>query len=190
MTAKISCVVVDGVTIGHPCCGIHNCKIPLASQRHRFCPEHEAQNHLCSIVNCDRPIVPETLACDDPAHQEVWKHHTARGQSRFTLHACLERARKAGAATAMATGGDSEDLEDLEAAEVDFLLDDDGKVVNEEVSEACPDKPPTGNRRIRAQFGRRRTHNEQIIVAPCGVIIACATFYGAEALHTVAVSAL
>ena len=41
--------------------------------------------------------------------------------------------------------------------------------------------------KVRAQFGRRRTHNEQIIVAPCGVIIARATFYGAEAVSSVAV---
>ena len=43
--------------------------------------------------------------------------------------------------------------------------------------------------KVRAQFGRKRTHNEEIIVAPCGVIIARATFYGAEAISSVAVSA-
>ncbi|KAF8236744.1 hypothetical protein L208DRAFT_1250906, partial [Tricholoma matsutake] len=38
---------------------------------------------------------------------------------------------------------------------------------------------------IRAQLGRRRTHNEQIIVAPCGMIIAQETFYGAEGVGSV-----
>lgn len=28
---KTSCVVVDGVTVGHPCCASHNCHLPLAS---------------------------------------------------------------------------------------------------------------------------------------------------------------
>jgi hypothetical protein len=42
--------------------------------------------------------------------------------------------------------------------------------------------------RIRAQFGRKRTHNEQIIVAPCGIIIARETFYGAEGVGSVIVS--
>ena len=41
--------------------------------------------------------------------------------------------------------------------------------------------------KIRTQFGRRQTHNEQIIVAPCGLVIARATFYGAEAIRDVAV---
>ncbi|KAF8219602.1 hypothetical protein L208DRAFT_1338990, partial [Tricholoma matsutake] len=27
-------VVIDGVTVGHPCCARHNCKIPLANNRH------------------------------------------------------------------------------------------------------------------------------------------------------------
>jgi hypothetical protein len=40
---------------------------------------------------------------------------------------------------------------------------------------------------IRAQLGRRRTHNEQIIVAPCGIIIARETFYGAEGVGSVIV---
>jgi hypothetical protein len=37
-------------------------------------------------------------------------------------------------------------------------------------------KSELGNRKIRAQFGRRRTHNEQTLVRPCGVICAWATF--------------
>ncbi|PPR02945.1 hypothetical protein CVT24_012157 [Panaeolus cyanescens] len=47
----------------------------------------------------------------------------------------------------------------------------------------CPTKSLTGNRPIlKAQFGRRRTHNEQTLVRPCGVIFARATMYGAEAV--------
>jgi hypothetical protein len=48
---------------------------------------------------------------------------------------------------------------------------------------------PTGNKKkLSAQFGRKRTHNEQVIVAPCGVILARETFFGAEAIATCAVS--
>ena len=42
-------------------------------------------------------------------------------------------------------------------------------------------------KRVRARFGRKRTHNEQILVAPCGMILARETFYGAEAIGTCAV---
>ena len=44
-------------------------------------------------------------------------------------------------------------------------------------------------KKVRAQFGRKRTHNEQIIVAPCGMIMARETFFGAEAVSSVVVSA-
>ena len=52
----------------------------------------------------------------------------------------------------------------------------------------CDTKSVTGNRKVKAQFGRRRTHNEQLLVRPCGVIFARATFFGAEAVSNVLVS--
>jgi hypothetical protein len=53
---------------------------------------------------------------------------------------------------------------------------------------ACPaDKDENGNRKIHALFGRHRTHNEQIFVRPCGVIVARATFFGLETVAQTAV---
>ena len=46
----------------------------------------------------------------------------------------------------------------------------------------------TSKKRVSAQFGRKRTHNKQILVAPCGIIIACETFFGVEEIATCAVS--
>jgi hypothetical protein len=46
----------------------------------------------------------------------------------------------------------------------------------------CPSKSNVGNRVFKAQFGRRRTHNEQTLVRPCGIIYARATMFGAEAV--------
>jgi len=48
----------------------------------------------------------------------------------------------------------------------------------------CPSKSATGNRSetLKAQLGRRRTHNEQTLVRPCGVLYARATMFGAEAV--------
>ena len=43
-------------------------------------------------------------------------------------------------------------------------------------------KSAEGNRRLKAQFGRRHTHNEQTLVWPCGIVFVRATFYGAEAV--------
>jgi hypothetical protein len=48
----------------------------------------------------------------------------------------------------------------------DFVDDDDNNDVHQ------PSDAPNVLRGMRAQYGHKRTHNEQIIVAPCGVIIA------------------
>jgi hypothetical protein len=169
---KVWVVVIDGVTVGCPCCTIHNCKIPLENNRHRFCPKHAAQNLICSIVGCDSPVVAESRACSDPSHQEVERIHTERGQARFQLKERLQRARVANPNDAVAEETSAEGVVDDEAE--DFVVGNSQQAEKKE--------------RIRAQFGRKRTHNEQIIVAPCGMIIARETFYGAEGVGSVIVS--
>lgn len=52
-----------------------------------------------------------------------------------------------------------------------------------------PLQAPSTKKKICAQFGRSRTHNEQILVAPCGIIIARETFYHAESITAVVVCA-
>lgn len=185
--AKVSCVVIDGITVGHPCCAVHNCKTPLDSQRHRFCASHADLNSQCAIVGCEQPVTANSQVCADPLHKAVEERHTERGQSRFQLHQKLERARLAGAANPVPTAEAAADnVIGPEAEETEYVVDAAGHVAPEE-AQACSDKPDSGNRRLRAQFGRKRTHNEEIIVAPCGVIIARATFFGAEAVHSVVV---
>ena len=56
---------------------------------------------------------------------------------------------------------------------------------------AAPRTPPRPHyMRCRAQFGRKRTHNEQILVCPCGFIVSRATFFNAEAISSLAVRLL
>ena len=38
-------------------------------------------------------------------------------------------------------------------------------------------------KQLSAQFGHRKTHNEELIIAPCGIILAQQTLYGAEGHH-------
>ncbi len=52
----------------------------------------------------------------------------------------------------------------------------------------CEEKSPEGNRRIKALLGRRQTHNEELCVASCGVLLGRATFFGSEAVNGVLVS--
>ncbi|KAF9263806.1 hypothetical protein L218DRAFT_999269 [Marasmius fiardii PR-910] len=46
-------------------------------------------------------------------------------------------------------------------------------------------KSDKGNIKVKAWFGRQRTHNEQLIVCTCGMIAAHATMFGAEAISSV-----
>jgi hypothetical protein len=62
--------------------------------------------------------------------------------------------------------------------------------IEEEEEDVVEDTPKSdaGNCKPKARFGRRRTHNEQLIVCCCGVIAARATMFGAEAISGVKVS--
>jgi hypothetical protein len=51
---------------------------------------------------------------------------------------------------------------------------------NSTVPEACPDKPAVGNRTVRAEFGQKKSHNEELAVTSCGVVIGRKTFLGSE----------
>jgi hypothetical protein len=92
-------------------------------------------------------------------------------------------------------GAHSSDLLPDSAELFDDRVNVDGTgILDEEVlldpEGTCEGKPETGNRRVRARFGRRRTHNEQLCVASCGVILGRATFFGSEAPNGVRVSPL
>lgn len=48
-------------------------------------------------------------------------------------------------------------------------------------------KSDKGNQQPKASFARRRTHNEELVVSCCGMILARGTMYGAEAISGVKV---
>jgi hypothetical protein len=79
----------------------------------------------------------------------------------------------------------------VEGATAFELVEDPSTEENYEMnSEGRPIPTPSevvGRRGLKAQFGRRRTHNEQLFVAPCGIILARETFYNAEAIGSVIV---
>jgi hypothetical protein len=67
----------------------------------------------------------------------------------------------------------------LNTSEPNILDDDD---------ENPEHKSDAGNRVPKARFARRRTHNEQLIMSCCGVVLARGTMFGAEAISGVKVS--
>jgi hypothetical protein len=210
---KVEAAITDGLTIGHPCCSFFACPIPLTSNRHRFCLSHTHLHLQCAVVGCSAAVVEnfrlvdgkETSArmktCSDPVHQEMERLNSEQSKANFQLSRKLMRQNVAHPNDAL-----SErkliDLVDLEDSEEWFEIDpEDGQVrmftVNNPGAtgeldmpmpqDPCPSKPETGNRKMKAQFGRRRTHNEQVIVRPCGTICSRATFFGAEAVSNVLV---
>ena len=208
-------VVMDGVTLGRPTCGVPHCTIPLANKRHRFCPTHVDFNQKCAIVGCNERIsAPDKRTCNDPTHQRVEDVHIKRGEAAFQLKEKLKRAK-----VAHPKNGEALDLPVAHIIEQDDDLDETYEIVGDRVipseTEAVTQTalaraslnstigasdnsviqtmvppPPAAKKKIRAQFGRSRTHNEQILVAPCGMIIARETFYHAESITAVVVRAI
>ena len=113
--------------------------------------------------------------CFDSVHQEVEWIHWERGQARFQLKEFLQCALVAHLNDAIA----KEISSDADIADVDDEVED----------FEIADSEQSGKKKwIRAQLGWTCTHNEQIVVAPCGIIITWETFYRAEGIGSVIVS--
>jgi hypothetical protein len=199
LPGNIQLVIGDGLSMGCRRCQVSHCTTELASNRHRFCPVHKDLDDVCSIVGCNTCIVPGKKSCTDPAHQKVEELHFQRGKAAFTLHERLQKHRQLhphDQATALEEDEANKGLDD-EGQEW-FVEDGDGNVavhrqihpgsIGVDDSALCEAvKSDTGNRKYKALFGGVRTHNEQILVRPCGVICSRATFYNAEAVSNVLV---
>jgi hypothetical protein len=132
-------------------------------------------------------------------HKEFERKNKEKGASNFILK---ERLRNTNASQPVDTLGTQQidQVEDVE--EITFEWFEVDKITNtaqlrsqanpgtvgtsdedsSSLPDPCPSKSVTGNRVEKAQFSRRRTHNEQTLVRPCGIIFARATMFGAEAV--------
>ena len=119
------------------------------------------------IVGCTSPM----------SHQEVEQVHCEKDQGRFQLKEHLQCAHVSHPNDAIAKEANDMELINTDDEE-DFEVND----TQEQVSD--------GRKQLQAQFGHKHTHNEQIIVAPCGMIIARETFYGAEGVGSVTIQIL
>jgi hypothetical protein len=184
--------------MGRPCCGVFRCVEPLQNNRHRFCKTHFNDHNICAIVGCDNPTSDGSKTCSDKEHKAVEKKNKERGAASFTLK---ERLRKTQFShpTESISITTNESLHTHSTESEWFDIDAEGNVavgpvipgsigVVDDTAEPCPSKSGTGNRKIKAQFGRQRTHNVQTLVRPCGIIFARATFFGAEAVSNFLVS--
>jgi len=162
---KIQAAVCDGNTIGHPCCAVHDCKIPLDNHRQRFCSHHQDHRNICAVEGCGLPCSSGSNTCHTTEHQQLEDAYYKPAKALFQLRA---RLKKAG----------------LSIPPDSMVAEEDGGMSEESIE--CDGKSSKGNSHcLKARFGTRRTHNEELIMRPCGIILARATFYGSEAVSAV-----
>jgi hypothetical protein len=168
-TGWVRSVVVDGVTIGHPCCSVHDCKIPLQRVKDRFCRFHQDEARICVILTCKNLASEGFKTCTDPACRSVEEYTELRNKAMFRLKKTHHYQQRQAAENGLAETGD----------------------VEEEVEDPVNDaKAAPGNVKRKGRFSRRWTHNEELCVASCGVILGRATFFGSEAPNGVKVRVL
>ncbi|THV00023.1 hypothetical protein K435DRAFT_606423, partial [Dendrothele bispora CBS 962.96] len=163
---EVFAVVCDGVTVGRPTCGVAHCKGQLSSTKVSFCEAHSSKERQCRINGCEAQATPGSKSCADVDHKAVERCYNEVGQSTFLLKQRSERAHQA-----------FKETNDVWDAEVD--LDTGSGLMFDVVHQGK-------KKNIRAQFGRKRTHNEQLIICPCGIIVARETFFHSEAFSLVA----
>jgi hypothetical protein len=156
---------------------------------------------MCVVVTCTTIAEPGFRTCADPEHRKLETYYKQQGKAMFQLKHRLERAKVSQTHDSLSSG-DKHELRGIVRASNDdgevnedkddfgegsgVQGDDDDTLIDE--NGVCDGKPDTGNKSVRARFGRRRTHNEELCVGSCGVILGRATFYGSEAPNGVRVS--
>jgi hypothetical protein len=114
-------------------------------------------------------------------HQAVENIYEMREQSCFQLQERCQCARVAHPVDSIAEERSLNDVADEEEVKEEFTVNDSAGVIPT-TSTNFPQLQVT--KQLKAQFGRKRTHNEQVLVTPCGIILPCETFYGAEAISS------
>ncbi|KZT50698.1 hypothetical protein CALCODRAFT_444209 [Calocera cornea HHB12733] len=192
----LSCAITDGVSIGRPCCRVHNCANPLPTNRSRYCLQHQAIDAICAVEGCEEPAPTGRRTCNTPEHRQLEDHYNATGKSFKILKKRLQQAYNRGNNNVPLYGNDEEadqeeEDEDDDLEEEEAELSAQAHVQAQAEGQASAEGEPQNSQKLnppskpKARFGRRRTHNEQLIVRPCGIIVGRATFYGAESLSAV-----
>lgn len=138
---------------------------------------HAYLNDKCAIIDCLSPVESGFRTCKLPDHRALERAYYKKGKALANLRQRLKNV----AVLADSAGVPESAQDDLDAGDEEVVV---------ESAASCNGKPEIGNRKLKAFFGRRRTHNEQIIMRPCGVIPSRATFYGSEAVSAVNVRPL
>jgi hypothetical protein len=189
--------------MGCPCCGIHDCDNRLESVRDQFCREHEHFSRQCAVTSCSAPVQLGFKTCPLHEHRPLELHYYERGKAMFQLKTRLERLKISQTHDSLSVLSLFQDTSRLDVQEEltstvtnqpnveipppEGSGDSDDHVLLDAEGNLCDGKQDTGNRKLRAQFGRMRSHNEELCVASCGTIYSRQRFYGSEAPNGVRV---
>jgi hypothetical protein len=191
--------VTDGVGLRYPCCNVHDCHEYLPTSKARFCLSHATLEKKCATVGCQNNASLGFKSCEETVCRNLELEYRRPEKAMFQLKERLAYHRRRivdkdesfladpllGAAMATLDEDVQEDNEvDIEA-EVETSGD------HETSSKAtCKKKNENQHKKVKATFGRKRTHNEELVVMSCGIIVGRASFYGSEAANGVLVSLL
>ncbi|KDQ09951.1 hypothetical protein BOTBODRAFT_116421, partial [Botryobasidium botryosum FD-172 SS1] len=116
----------------------------------------------CAVPNCRNPL---------PNQRQHWcLEHTDTFVDLCAINGCTSRREASHQTCSEATHRAAEDAH-LARQQAFFQLSAQAEA--------------TGRHQAKGQFTRNRTHNEQIIVRPCGMIVSRETFYHSESLAAV-----
>ncbi|KAJ7199613.1 hypothetical protein GGX14DRAFT_372934 [Mycena pura] len=165
----------DGVTLGHPCCSQTNCQQRLLSSKDRFCETHRHLATQCHVIGCTSSAEASFITCALVEHRvKETEMQKARQPAFDDLNRRLQKGevpqtpRRRGGRGRQTTST----LLSLISSEAFDDTDRSSSIWDESVK-------GTG-RQIRLRTTRRWTHNEQLFVLSCGVIVSRATFYSHE----------
>ncbi|KAJ7169095.1 hypothetical protein C8R43DRAFT_876347, partial [Mycena crocata] len=157
---QITAGVHDGVTVRHVTCSVHDCTEPLLSQKARFCSTHANHNHICY----ESAVQPGFATCSIKSHRAHELASLERNAAMFQLHSRLQTA---GISQVPEAGSSSASSSSTPAT-----------------SSTSTAASSSG---VKGKNSHSWTHNEQLFVRCCGVIILRATFYGSEGITGVSV---
>lgn len=184
-------IVTDGITIGYWRCSASDaqlktlnppekgpCPTPLHKFSDRYCPAHSRNFYnMCPVQPCTSKCIPGEATCERDDHRSAWtKHATPSYLGRAGILQRANSKRPVDPSVHLDTvTGDFVNLTELQLSAQDDRIHQQARDGGEKI--AATKMIPS----------RCRTHNLQIIVTPCGYIVALETCLRAESVSSVKV---
>ncbi|EGG07061.1 uncharacterized protein MELLADRAFT_85963 [Melampsora larici-populina 98AG31] len=201
----IRACVTDGVTIGHWCCSASSdqlkkiaklsnspmpdgpCLNPLTSIHDRLCETHQRiLKDQCVVQPCIRPRRPDYDTCNDSEHIAISNQFHHRKRQNFTMASKLSRpGAKLPTDPSVHQNCWTAELDESTLVDVDEFdrAHEAGRYGGQDIDNNPEDigNQTNHNKGRKPCMSRCPTHNDQLIVSTCGIILARSTFFRAEA---------